>query len=349
MGIDPKSGLSRRAVLGSAAATAAILAAPSIVRAQAADQLRFSLEFRIYGANSPMFLAAENGIFRDQRLEMALDGSAGSGETVTRIASGTHDFGYADLATVAEFGARNPGAAPKVLMTVFDRFPAVILSLKRKPIKTLQDLVGAKIGTGTSDAGSKIFPALMASNKLDPNSINRVTVDVKLRDTLLIKGDVDGVIAFDYTAIFNLIEAGVKFEDINLFYFSDYGFDFWGNSLLASQSIIQKNPDLVRRVALACARATVAGAKNRDAAIAAVTKRDKLLDAKTERQRLDWVYDKLILTENVKKNGLGHIDPDRMKRGLDLLAQGFQLSPAPTMASLFDERFLPPAADRKFA
>ncbi len=340
---------SRRAVMGAGLAAAGIAAAPSILRAQATDQVRFSLEFRIYGANSPMFLAAENGIFRDQRLEMALDGSSGSGETVTRVASGTHDFGYADLATVAEFSARNPGAAPKVLMTVFDRFPAVILSLKRKPIKSLQDLVGAKIGTGTSDAGSKIFPALMALNKLDPASINRVTVDVKLRDTLLIKGDVDGVIAFDYTAIFNLIEAGLKLEDINLFYFSDYGFDFWGNSLVASQSIIQKNPDLVRRVAIASSRAMVAGAKDRDAAIAAVTKRDRLLDAKTERQRLDWVYDRLILTESVKKNGMGYVDPERMSRGLNLLAQGFQLSPAPTMATLFDDRFLPPLSDRKFA
>ena len=55
------------------------------------------------------------------------------------IAAGTHAFGLADASTVVEFGARNPEVAPKLLMTVFDRFPAVVLSLKRKPIKRLQD------------------------------------------------------------------------------------------------------------------------------------------------------------------------------------------------------------------
>ena len=44
---------------------------------------------------------------------------------------------------------------------------------------------------------------------------------MKLRDTLLIKGDVDAVIAFDYTAMFNLIDAGVKLEDITLLYFRE--------------------------------------------------------------------------------------------------------------------------------
>ena len=63
------------------------------------------------------------------------------------------------------------------------------------------------------------MPALLTLNNIDPASFSRVTVDVKLRDTLLIKGDVDAVIAFDYTAIFNLIEAGIKLEDITLLYF----------------------------------------------------------------------------------------------------------------------------------
>jgi NitT/TauT family transport system substrate-binding protein len=340
--------LTRRHVLRSGAGLAAgLMAAPYVAKAQSADAIKFSLEFRIYGGNAPMFFGAEKGLFRDLGVDVTLDGSSGSGESVTRVATGTHAFGFADASTVVEFGARNPEVAPKLLMTVFDRFPAVVLSLKRKPIKTLQDLVGAKLGTGTADAGSKILPALLALNKIDPASINRVTVDVKLRDTLLLKGEVDAVIAFDYTAIFNLLDNGVKLDDVTLLYFSEFGFDFPGNSLIASAATIEKNPDLVRRVALATARSWVTAARERDAAIDAVTKRDRLLNGSTERRRMDWVIDRLVLTPSVRQNGLGHIDPQRITKGIGVLKDGFQMTQTPTLEKVYDGRFLPPAADRK--
>src|ERR1700682_1006705 len=184
----------RRDVLRAGAGFAAgLLAAPRVGQAQGADAVRFSLEFRIYGGNAPLFLGAESGIFRDQGINVTLDGSGGSVESVTRVATGTHGFGLADLSTLVEFTARNPKEAPKLIMTVFDRFPAVVLSLKRKPIRTLQELVGTKVGTGSVDAGAKIFPALLALNKIDLKTVNRMTIDVKLRDTMLIKGEVDAV------------------------------------------------------------------------------------------------------------------------------------------------------------
>jgi NitT/TauT family transport system substrate-binding protein len=151
------------------------------------------------------------------------------------------------------------------------------------------------------------------------------------------------------TTIFNLIEAGLKLEDITLLYFADFGFDFWGNSLIVNPTVLEKNPDLVKRVAIAVARSWAAAAKDRAAAINAVTKRDGLLKATTERARMDWVLDRLVLTPNVRQNGIGNMDAQRMARGINLLKEGFQLVTAPTMEQIYDPRFLPPAADRKLA
>jgi NitT/TauT family transport system substrate-binding protein len=339
----------RRDILRTGTGLAGLLAVPRLARAQGPDQVRFSLEFRIYGGNAPLFLGAEKGIFRDQGIDVTFDGSGGSVESVTRVATGTHGFGLADLSTLVEFAARNPKEAPKLIMTVFDRFPAVVLSLKRKPIKTLQELVGIKVGTGSVDAGAKIFPALLALNKIDIKAVNRMTIDVKIRDTMLIKGEVDAVVGFDYTSIFNLMEAGLKLDDITLLYFADFGFDFWGNSLIVNPAIVEKNPELVRRVAVAVARSWATAAKERAAAIGAVTRRDGLLKAETERARMDWVLDRLVLTPNVRENGIGNMNASRMERGINLLKDGFQLATAPTMDQIYDSRFLPPAADRKLA
>ena len=50
---------SRRDVLRAGAGFAGVLAAPhlarDLARAQGADSVRFSLEFRIYGGNAPLF------------------------------------------------------------------------------------------------------------------------------------------------------------------------------------------------------------------------------------------------------------------------------------------------------
>jgi NitT/TauT family transport system substrate-binding protein len=108
---------SRRDVLRAGVGLAGVLAtphlaAPTLAWAQGVDPVRFSLEFRIYGGNAPLFLGAESGIFREQGIEVTMDGSGGSVESVTRIATGTHPFGLADLSTLVEFTARNPKEAP---------------------------------------------------------------------------------------------------------------------------------------------------------------------------------------------------------------------------------------------
>jgi NitT/TauT family transport system substrate-binding protein len=337
--------LTRRQALAAAGAGTAALYAPALM-AQSPEAVKLALEFRIYGGNAPSFHAIENGTFRNLGLNVTADGSSGSGEAITRVASGAYEFGLADASAVVEFAGRNPADAPKILMPIFDVFPAAIISLKRKPIKSINDLIGAKLGVGTSDAGSKILPALFARNKIDPKSVQRVTIDVKLRDTMLIKGDVDAVIAFDYTAIFNLLDNGLKMEDISLLYYHTFGFNFFGNSLITSPKMIKDKPDTVKRFALGIARSWVGAAKDRQGAIDAVMKRDKLLNPAIERARMDWVIDRLIRTENVRKNGLGSFEPKRLVDSITVLSEGLELAKPPTPETLLDLSFMPAASER---
>ncbi len=336
---------SRRGFIQSVGCAAAAASFPG--RALAApDPLRVSLEFRIYGGNAPIAYGVAKGIFSDLGIAAAVDGSTGSADTVTRIASGTHDMGFADLSTMIEFTERNPDVAPKLVMVFYDRFPAVILSLNPKAIKSLDDLKGAKVGVATSDAGSKILPALLRVHGVDPDSFKRMTIDVTLRDSMLLRREVDAIVAFDYTAVFNLIGNGVKMEDINLLYFSDLGFDFVGDVLVASPALIKNNPDLVKRMALASTRSFAAAIKDRAGAIEAVVRRDRLLDPKVELQRMNWVLDKHVLTDNVKKNGLGAVTDARLQSGVDLLASGFQFKRSISVDDFYARGFLPETADR---
>ena len=178
--------VSRRAALRVGAAAVTALAMPSIARAQV-KEMPFSLDFRIYGGNCPFFLGEESGINRELGLSFKLDGAPGSGEAIRRIASGTHTFAFADIATLIEFSARNPAQAPKVLLSIFDDFPACVISFGKKPIETLRDMEGARIGIGAASAATK-FVRLLELNDIDSEKVTFTTVDVKLRDSLLLRG-----------------------------------------------------------------------------------------------------------------------------------------------------------------
>jgi NitT/TauT family transport system substrate-binding protein len=344
----PFDRLTRRDLLrvGVGAMGAATLGVPSIARAQAKD-IPFTLDFRIYGGNSPFYFSEESGINKDLGFSMKIDGSPGSGEAIGRVASGSHAFGFADASTLVEFTARNPNEAPKMILSIFDRFPACVLSFGKKPIDTLKDLDGARIGIGAASAATKVLPALLERSNIDPKKVNWITVDVKLRDSLLLRGSVDGVIGFDYTSIFNLIDAGAKMEDLHFLYFSDFGFSFPSNALIASRTMVEKEPDLCRRVALATVRAWKASVKDPAATTAAVVKREPLLQTKVEVARLEWVINKHVLTENVRAHGLGNLDPTRMAAGIAIIKEGFGLAAVPEFAQYYDDRFLPDASERK--
>jgi NitT/TauT family transport system substrate-binding protein len=314
---------------------------------QTRSSIKFSCDFRVYGGTSPFFYGLDAGFFRDQGIDAQVDGSLGSADAVTRVASGAYDFGCADVSTLVEFASRNPTVAPKLIMPIYDRFPGCIISLKAKPVHSIKELEGITLGISTSDAGSRMLPALLRLHGVDRGKINIVTLEQRLRDTMLISRQVDAVIGFDYTTLFNLAGNNIPKEDVVLVYYSDNGFNFYGQGLIAARRHIDGNPELVKGVAAAVTRSWLETARHRDAAIAGITRRDALANGAVERARLDWVLDRLVLTQNVRTNGLGTMDLARLQAGLKFVAEGFALPQPVAVDDIFDGRFMPPIDQRR--
>lgn len=326
----------------------ALLCASSAVgTAQELATVKISVDYRLYGPNAPFWYAQASGLFRDAGINAIVDGSGGSGDAINRVASGTYDAAYADISTLAEFWARNPDVAPKLVMIILDRLPQSVVSLKTANITRLADLVGRKVGTGQVDATSRMFPGLLRINHIPLDQVTRLALDQKLRDTMLIRGDVDAVIGFDSAILFNLMTQNIQPEDTNVIYYADNGFDFYGNGLLVSRDLIARNPDLVRRLTRAVAKAMVASVRDPRQTVEALARRDSLTDVALETRRLQWIIDKNIVTPATRAGGIGVVDLDKLNRGLGVVAEGFGLARVPTAADLYDDRFLPAIADRR--
>jgi NitT/TauT family transport system substrate-binding protein len=339
-----KNSFSRRTVVAGLAATSI----GAVVSARGADlaRIKVSVDYGLYGANAPVLFAQSGGFFRDGGIEAVVDGSSGSGDAINRVASGAYDVAYADIGTLAEFAARRPDVAPKLVMVVLDRTASAIVGLKAANITKFADLVGRRIGTGQSDATSRLFPALLKTNGLSLDQVKVVPVEQRLRDTMLLRGDVEAVIGFDSAILFNLKAQNVQPEATNVVYYADNGFDFYGNGLLVSRKMVETDPDLVGRITRAIAKAWIASIKDPVATIAALKAREPLTDVALETERLKWILSKNVVTAATRAHGFGYLDEKKMDAGLTTLATGFGLPAVPKASDLYDPRVLPPMADR---
>src|SRR3954465_1875299 len=99
--------------------------------AQATD-VRFVLDFLLQGQQSPFVLGRERGYYSAQKVNLAsFDPGRGVADSITKVASGTHDIGFGDLSAMIEFNAKNPGRELIAVLLIYDQAPLSLISLKK--------------------------------------------------------------------------------------------------------------------------------------------------------------------------------------------------------------------------
>ena len=324
-----------------------LLADAALGSTAAADltPLKFTLNFSVSADGAPYLLALERGYFREAGLDVTIDTSTGSGEAVTRVASGVYAMGSADFATLVEFASKQPAVSPKTVLIVYDRAPQAIISLVATNIKTPADLVGKTIGGGTADGPARLFPALLGAAGLKPSDVTWRQVSPQIRDSLLLTKQVDAVAGNDYTTWFNLKARGLKFSDVNILEYADFGLDLYSNSIIANQTLLREHPEVVKAFVGAALRGWQEAIKDPKAATQSLVNRDKLIDAPQETERLAWILDRKVDTPHTLKHGIGSIDPARMAKNLVTITESFGLPSTPAIATVYDPRFAPPPAE----
>jgi len=326
------------------AASLAFLSAP--VLAEAPQKLKFTLDWRFEGPSAPFLLAKAKGYFAAEGLDVEIDSGAGSAGAVTRVATGAYDMGFADFNALVEYDAKTPGSKIQGVYMVYNATPAAVFVLKKSNITKPADLVGKTLAAPVFDAGRKAWPAFAKSNKLAVDAVKWQTVEPALRETLLARGDVDGITGFYFTSLLNLEARGVKAEDIVALKYPDHGVELYGNAIIASPKMIAEHPKAVAGFLKAFNKALKETIANPDAAVAFVKERDPLIDAKLEARRLKLALDFSVITPETKANGLGAVTAERLQRSMAETAEAYALPKVPAAADLFTSSFMPAKADR---
>lgn len=333
--------LTRRTLL---AATAAMALAASAQAQETA--IKFQLDWRFEGPSAFFLLPAAKGQFKAEKLNVTIDAGNGSGNAVNRVASGTYDMGFADLAALMEFQANNPTAPnkPVAVMMVYNNTPAAVMALKKSGIKTPADLAGKKLGAPVFDAGRRAFPIFQKANNVP--KVEWVSMDPPLRETMLAKGDVDAITGFSFTSLLNLEARGVKLDEVVVMPYPQFGVKLYGNAIIVGEDFLKKNPEAVK----AFLRAFTKGAKEVIAdpkgAIAIVKERDGIINALLEERRLRLAIDSSVATADAKAETFGDVNKPRLALMASQVADAFATKGRINPDAVWNGAFLPPAAER---
>jgi NitT/TauT family transport system substrate-binding protein len=319
----------------------------SLLLAGAADakDVRISLDWAWQGGQAPFALAEQAGLFKAEGLDVVIDRGNGSADTVTRIAGGAYDIGYGDLSPMVKFNAEQPDKALLIVLVLHDRSALSVLSLAKSGIKTPKDLEGKTIAAPQTDAGRVMFPAFVKATGIDGAKVKWQTVTPQLRETMLVKGEADAVAGFVTSGFFNLTALGAKPEEIVVMRYADAGVDLYGSGIYVKPAFAASHPDAVKGVVRAAVKAHLAALKAPAAAIAAMKKRDALVDEPLELKRLQLINDQLIATERTREHGIGAVDPARLATMIRIVAETYNVKP-PAAEQVYTDRFVPPKSER---
>jgi NitT/TauT family transport system substrate-binding protein len=310
-------------------------------------RIKFQLDWRFEGPSALFLLAKSKGYFAQEKLDVTIDTGSGSGNAVNRVASGAYDMGFADMAALMEFSANNPNAPgkPVAVMMVYNDTPAAMFALKKSGIKTPADLPGKKLGAPAFDAGRRGYPIFAKANHIDPAKSNWISMDPPLRETMLVKGDVDAIAGFYFTSLLNLNARGVKDQDLVVMSYPDHGVKMYGNAIIASDALIRQNPDAVKRFLRAFARAARDVMANPEAAIKSVKERDSLIDESLELRRLKLAIKGSIDTPHARAEGFGQIQPARLALMAAQVSDAYGTKTRVDPNAVWNGSFLPPRAE----
>ncbi len=293
--------------------------------AAAQDKVRFQTDWIPSGEHAMYYGAWSKGIYAKHGIDITITRGYGSGDTVTKVASGAADFGVADIAAVMTARART-NVPVKTIAVLYNESPHSLFVLKSSGITNFKGLEGKKIGITPGNSHRFYFPEVAKKAGTDPNKLIWTNMDGAAMAAQLIAKNIDAA-PFYSIHYYYINKAAVKAgQEILPLPFVEVGFKIYAASLITTDKMIQDKPDLVTRFLAATKEAFEWAAANPEEAC-------KLHVARFPEVELDDCMGsvkavmKFVFNDHSKEFGWGKESPERLKFSWETIATANELKP----------------------
>lgn len=242
------------------------------------------------------FYAEDKGYYEEAGFD-AVNGISGPDTGVAKLLSGKVQVAINDAASVGSAIAEQE-APLKIIGATFQKNPFTILSLKDGGnIATPADLKGKKIGV--QDSNVNVFKAILAANGLEEKKDDITVVPVEFDPTPLMKGQVDGFMAYLTNEAITVEMAGHEITNLP---YAENGVPYVAETYTVTDQYLAENRDLLKALLTAEIKGWTETFKNPS---------DEVVKVVTTH------YNKAASDSDGLEASFGELDPVKTKRGLE--------------------------------
>ena len=294
---------------------AALAAGPSAPpAAQPMQKVTFSLNWFAVGDHAAYWVALDKGYYKAKGLDVELQNSKGSGDSIAKVDTGRADVGLADSAVVIASVGR--GTKVKVVGMVFDKTPLNIWSRKEAPITKPKQLEGKTIGAPPGDGQRQVFPAFARLHGIDQSKVTWVNIEPAAKVAAIAEKRGDAVA--DYTTGLPFYEKAMGRGNAVMMPWADHGFDMYSMSIMASEKTMKTNPAMLRAFLEASYMGWRDVMENPKSALEIFKKRVPEIDLSIIEPNMMMGLE-LMKTERYAKHGIGWMEEKKMCASVDLV------------------------------
>jgi NitT/TauT family transport system substrate-binding protein len=225
----------------------------------------------------------------------------------------------------------------KAVATILNVLPYAVVSLEETNIRTAKDLEGKTLAITPGDGLTQTWPAVVAANKLNADSIKLIHMDPKAKIPAVTEKQAHALLG---GADDQPIAMEVKGFKTRVLKFSDLGVPTVGFTVFAHQDTIKERPDLVRKVVAASVKGFEDAVKDPEAAVAALMKLAPLADREVVRRQLAVDLGLLFSAANKQKR-VGFGPPEDWAATLEVLKKYRGVETSLPSTAFFTNEFLP--------
>lgn len=279
------------------------------------DKVTYLTGLGATGRESYAWVAKEKGFFKEAGIDVTIKPGAAGDANIKLMHADQAQFAVVEFMSQAVRAGTGADTESRVIGAIQQRTIAAFISLDGKGISKPADLQGKTVGQAPGSMNKTLFPAYVKLAGLDGSSVKLQDVAAAQLPALLVAGKIDA--AAQWVPAAPSIQAAAGGKQPVVLPFSDYLTDIYGNVLVATQKMIEKNPGLVKRFRTALFKGMKYAIEHPQEAGQILKKDQPAVDAKAAGEEVKLMAP--YVTTSTEKVEIGSMDPTRVAKGIALV------------------------------